>query len=369
MLKRHLDNLLTKIIDWWFRVATIERYLIGSGLALLLGVYGSAAAIIIFLRLVLGVAPEGLVKETIETLDVVILGFALLLIGTGVALAVVRFFGEARMRSKKRNVVIEARGLRDDDGKALADTIRNAHEGAVISVLLNLRNKLDGEIIKPDKAVDEIMVMHRHLNQTCEDGDRNDLKTFYGGLAPVPYTFLTGVLLDDEGAIITYDWDRVQETWRKVDDNDDGRSFIVEGLDAIWDVAEVVVALAFSYPVNDDDLNTTFTLPEVTLTLDGMSSDGHWSQQKQNRLAQEFFEVAKQLSGRGVQRIHLVLAAPNSVVFTFGRRYDKRNLPGIVVYQYQRGKKPAYPWGILMPVAGVERAKVFHSLGSAKGSD
>jgi len=26
MLKRHFDNFLTKLIDWWFRVATIERY-------------------------------------------------------------------------------------------------------------------------------------------------------------------------------------------------------------------------------------------------------------------------------------------------------------------------------------------------------
>lgn len=35
----------------------------------------------------------------------------------------------------------------------------------------------------------------------------------------------------------------------------------------------------------------------------------------------------------GVKVIHLILAAQNSVVFNLGRRYDKRNVPDIVVYQ------------------------------------
>jgi hypothetical protein len=177
----------------------------------------------------------------------------------------------------------------------------------------------------------------------------------------VPYTFLTGVLLDDEGSIVTYDWDRAQECWRLPDGEDDGAQFQVIGLDDISEMPEVVLALGFSYPINDADLETTFSLPTVRLTLEGMSSDGHWSQRKQNRLAQDFLEIAKRLSEKGVERIHLVLAAPNSVVFTFGRRYDKRNLPQIVVYQYQRGANPAYPWGVLMPAAGVERAHVVYS--------
>ena len=124
------------------------------------------------------------------------------------------------------------------------------------------------------------------------------------------------------------------------------------------EAAQAVLAIAFSYPVDEADLKTTFSYRVVRLTLDGMSSDAHWSKQKQNRLAQKFLEVVKQLSAQGIRRIHLVMAAPNSVVFTFGRRYDKRNLPEIVVYQYDRGKSPAYPWGVVMPVSGVERPSV-----------
>jgi len=371
MLKRHFDNFVTKLIDWWFRVPTVERFLVGAGVALLIAIYGGVPLIIELLRLTLGAVPNSAVraKEAIETIDVTIIGVSVLLIVAGLAFATARFVGEARTRSKKRSVVIEARGLRDDDGNALADTIAKHHNGSVTPILLDLRNRLDGKVIEPERALDEISTMHRSLQQNRRDGDRADVMTFYGGLTSVPYTFLTGVLIDDESTVVTYDWDRAQEAWRQLDADDDNTHFEVSGLDGISMVAEVVVALSFSYPVQEADLSTTFAMPTIRLTLSGMSSDSHWSQRKQNRLAQEFFEVAKQLSAKGVQRIHLVLAAPNSVVFTFGRRYDKRNLPEVVVYQYQRGENPAYPWGVLMPIAGEARARVLYTVATTDRSN
>lgn len=371
MLKRHFDNFLTKLIDWWFRVATIERYLVGTGAGLLIAIKG-VPLILELLRLILGTVPEGFVRfETaLETIDALIFGVALLLIVVGIAFAVARFIGEARVQSKLRNIVIEARGLRDDDGNPLADTVAQCQKGLVVPILLDLRNRLDGQVIAPERALNEIATMHRSVLQNQKGGDRADLTTIYGGLTSVPYTFLTGVLLDDEGTIITYDWDRAQEAWRKIEGPDDGAQFHVDGIEAIGAAPEVVLATAFSYPIQDDDLATTFDLPKVRLTLEGMSSDGHWSQQKQSRLAQAFLEVVKSLAGKGVKRLHLVLAAPNSVVFTFGRRYDRRNLPEIVVYQYQRGEPIAYPWGVSMPIAGLGEAKVIEpSVQGAKTGD
>jgi len=374
MLRRHLDNFLAKLIDWWFRVTTIERFLIGTGAGLLIAIFGGVPLILELLRFSLGAIPEGVVRieAVLETIDVLIFGVASLLIFVGLVLAITRFVGEARARSKFRNIVIEARGLRDDNGSPLADTVAKHQKGTVVPVLLDLRNRLDGQVIAPERAVNDIIAMHRSVLQNKMDGDRINLTTVYGGLTSVPYTFLTGVLLDDEGNIVTYDWDRSQERWRKVEGPDDGAQFQVDGIEAINGAPEVVLATAFSYPIQNDDLATTFEFPLVKLNLEGMSSDGHWSQQKQNRLAQEFLEVVKNLSGKGVKRLHLVLAAPNSVVFTFGRRYDKRNLPEIVVYQYERGKPVAYPWGLSMPVAGLDDAKVVYCLkppGRVVGAD
>ncbi|SDF07386.1 SAVED domain-containing protein [Rhodospira trueperi] len=362
MLKRHFDNFLTKLIDWWFRITAVERYLIGTGVTLLIAIFGGMPLILELLRFILGAVPERIFhfEAELETIDVLIFGAALLLIVVGIAFAIARFIREARAQSKLRNIVIEARGLRDDDGNPLADTVAKHQKGTVVPVLLDLRNRLDGQVIAPDRALNDITSMQRSVLQNKMDGDRANLTTVYGGLTSVPYTFLTGILLDDEGNIVTYDWDRTQETWRKVEGPDDGAHFQVDGIEAIGDAPEVVLATAFSYPILNDDLATTFDFPRVKMTLDGMSSDGHWSQQKQNRLAQEFLEVVKNLAGKGVKRLHLVLAAPNSVVFTFGRRYDKRNLPEIVVYQYQRGKPIAYPWGVSMPVAGLDEARVVY---------
>jgi hypothetical protein len=271
---------------------------------------------------------------------------------------VVRFLDERKANSKKRLLVIEARGLRDDDGSPLIEAMPKKIIGQRTEILLDLRNRMDGKVIDPERAINEIESTHRLVNQYRASLDRCELTVFYGGLTSVPYTFLTGILLDDEGAVITYDWERTEEAWRALDDPDDGLNFKFAGVDAVRETRDVVVALSYSYPINDEDLATTFTDPIVRVTLDGMSSDSHWSQRKQNRLAQQFFECIKELSSLGITQIHLVMAAPNSVVFNFGRRYDKRNLPKIIVYQYERGQQPAYPWGIQMPVNSITKANV-----------
>lgn len=363
MLKRLFQNLVLKATDWWFRVSAIERFLITSGVGLLIAIFGGVPLIAELLRLALDAVPVGYInaQRTLDTANLWIIGIASIMIAVGLALAIARFAGDAKARSRKRSIVIEARGLRDDDGSPLAKSVDESHNGDITPILLDLRNRIDGKVIQPERALDEIAAAHRSVLQHRKGSDNAELTTIYGGLTSVPYTFLTGVLVDDEGIVVTYDWDRAQESWRKIEGEDDGVSFHVDELDSLVEVSEVVVALACSYPISDDDLNSTFKFPVVRLTLENMSSDAHWSQTKQNRLAQQFLEITKQLSAKGAKRIHLVLAAPNSVVFTFGRRYDKRNLPELVVYQFERGQVPAYPWGVLMPVTGIDQAIVVYS--------
>lgn len=362
MIKRLFENFVRRATDWWFRVTTIERFLLTSAIGLLAVIYGGVPLIAELLRLIIGSIPEEYLstQRAIDAVDGWIFSICLVVILVALGLAITRFVADAKSRTKKRVIVIEGRGLRDDDGSPLDKAVAEQHEGQVIPVLLDLRNRTDGNVIEPERAIEEIAAAHRSLLQHQKNVDRSDLTTVYGGLTSVPYTFLTGVLLDDEGSIRTYDWDRERETWRSIDGEDDGKLFQTSDIDDVAGVTEVVVALTFSYPIDEKDLSTTFRLPVVRLELEGMSSDAHWSEKKQNRLAQQFLEIIKLLSGRGVKRIHLVMAAPNSVVFTFGRRYDKRNLPELIVYQYQRGNNPAYPWGTLMPVGGVNHAQILY---------
>jgi hypothetical protein len=358
------DNLfkyvVRKAVDWYFRVRSPQALLIASGTGLLLTVIAGPPLIELVLRMGFGAVPEQYrgFAETIDGLKAWAVAIATLMILSGIVLIFLKRSDDKSETSSKRILVMEARGLRLDRGKPLIGALGPEFAAQKVETLIDLCNRDDGKALEPDIAISEIEAGYKAVQRNKKSMNAADLKVVYGGLAPVPFTFLTGVLFDDEGEIIAYDWDRIAEGWRALSDDDDGAQFAVEGMDGDLSATEVVVAISYSYPVSDDAISSTFSLPVVRLTLDGLSSDAHWSQAKQSRLAQNFLDVAKQLSGRGVKHIHLVFAAPNSVVFTFGRRYDKRNLPSVSVYQFEGGKTPTYPWSIAMPVNDTDRASV-----------
>ncbi|ANL33952.1 SAVED domain-containing protein [Rhizobium phaseoli] len=262
-----------------------------------------------------------------------------------------RFTRESELRNRKKVIVIEGRGLREDDGSPLAAAVPSEIVGHRLGVSLDLRQKRDGVIVDPDALLPEVETARRMVQQYARQNDRQDVTLVYGGLTPVPMTFLTGVAFDDEGSILVMDWDRTRESWRTLDGHDDGQRFLLEGVEGVGDASEVVLAVSASYQVRSENIATTFDLPVVRLSLPDLNSS-HWSQAKQNALAEQLFEAAKLLEAKGVKTIHLLLAAQNSVAFNLGRRYDKRNLPGVVVYQYEADSEKKFPWGVRMPVRG-----------------
>ncbi len=94
-------------------------------------------------------------------------------------------------------------------------------------------------------------------------------------------------------------------------------------------------------------------IPVVELRLPQGGTNCHWSGAKQDALAAQFLDTAVSLSNRGVARLHLFIAAPNSMVFRLGRAYDHRNLPSALIYQYERSDDPRHPWAVLLPTHGI----------------
>lgn len=262
-----------------------------------------------------------------------------------------RFMRDHEMRNRKKVIVIEGRGLREDDGSPLTEAVPTDIVGHRIGVLLDLRQRRDGVVVDPAELLPEIDSVRRNVQQYAKHGDSRDVTLVYGGLTPVPLTFLSGVVFDDEGRIVVMDWDRTREAWRDLDGKDDGLRFEVEGLDGIGSAKEVVLAVSVSYQVRSENIATTFNHPVVRMTMPDLASS-HWSEAKQNDLATQFFDVAKRLEAKDVSTIHLLLAAQNSVVFNLGRRYDKRNLPSVIVYQFEGASEKKFPWGVRMPVHG-----------------
>ena len=273
-----------------------------------------------------------------------------------------RFRAEQQRLARKKVIVIEGRGLRDSNGTPLINVLPSRLEGHREHILLDLRQRVkDGEIVAPEAALADVASLPADLRRRENGFDRRDLSLVYGGLMPVPFTFLIGVLMDDEGAVLVLDWDRHAEVWREPDGTDDGRRFRMTDIETILTdgTKEVAMAVSVSYGVIADDVRARVgDMPVVELKLNGGSPDCHWSEHKQRALGQQFLDTAIDLSNRGVTRIHLFLAAQNSVAFRFGRLYDKRNLPEIVVYQFRREAVPPYPWGVLMPVCGVDRPEI-----------
>ena len=288
------------------------------------------------------------------------IGVVLIIIG--LVWEIVRYRAEQRRLARTKVIVVEARGLRDSSGAPLIDALPTRLEGRIDHALVDLRQRVkDGEIVAPEMALQDLESLSTDLKRRENGFDRRDLSIVYGGLTPVPFTFLTGVLMDDEGVIVILDWDRHTEAWRELDGADDGKRFQISSLAVALQQGanEVALTVSVSYEIIPDDVRTRVgDMPIVQLKLEDGSPDCHWSEEKQRALGRQFLDMVINLSNHGVKRIHLFLAAQNSVAFRFGRLYDKRNLPEVIVYQYQRHATPPYPWGVLMPVCGIGRPAI-----------
>ena len=359
-----LKHFVRSLIDWLFRRRSLALRIMGIGVFCLSLAFGAGWALEVSFplsdgRIDVDFDSAGGTPVVIVYLTGIV-GLALII--SGLILEMLRYRAERHRLARKKIIVIEVRGLRDGSQSSLINALPPRMEGHRDHVLIDLRQRVkDGEIVAPEAALEDLISLPVDLKRRENGIDRRDLSLVYGGLASVPFTFLTGVLIDDEGGAFIFDWDRQAEAWRELNGADDGNRFQVTGLRNViaGSTNEAALAVSVSYRVIADDVRTRVgDIPVVELKLNGGSPDCHWSDQKQRALGQQFLNAAIDLSNRGVKRIHLFLAAQNSIAFRFGRLYDKRNLPEAVVYQYQKGIFQPYPWGVLMPVCGVERPAI-----------
>jgi hypothetical protein len=347
---RHIHNFLSGAIDWLWRKRSTGLTLIRISVTVLLALLGTSWAMKIIVP-----TSSGSFQFSFDTnqgtpayLIVVGLILAVLLFVVGIVLLII----EERGLGKKRAIAIELRGLRDTTGDPLKDKVPRNIPGRREQILVNIRRS-DGRILDPEDALQQVVHLPTSIANLEAGADRSDIAYVAGGLAPVPFSFLMGVLLDDEGGVTLMDWDRTGNYWRSLNGQDDGDRFTVSGMEQVGEAEEIVLSVSVSYPTNTHGITQIFAgQPIVSMSLSNLATDGHWSEGKQAAIAQEFFNMMCALCGTDVKHVNLVLAAPNSVVIRFGRIYDKRNLPPLTVWQYENGQNPLYPWGVRMPVAG-----------------
>lgn len=341
-----------KLIDYWTRVRNISRVLLYAAIL----VAGASLSLQFSFSF-----QSGDTSLSISSGDAglnQIAGWGLLLsaflFAVGIVWAVVDQLVAHRRESKQTTIVVESRGLRDENGAPLASAVKRAVKGQVEELIVDLRGHMrDGQVIDPQAAANEVVRLPEDLRRRRHLKGREETSVVYGGLTPVPFTFLIGVLLDDEGPITSYDWHRTSDQWRSLNAPDDQHRLLTH-----WDnqpevIDQVVLAISCSYPILNENLARSFPrIPVVRMELAGPRKESHWSAEKQSALAMDVLTTATELEGRGVKTVHLVLAAPNSLVFQIGRKWDRRNIPRCIVYQFERDSDPPFAWGVELPKLG-----------------
>lgn len=344
-MKKSISYFIEKAADWLFRKRSPALMVFRAGVYLLpLTLAGGWAVSIIYKdaerTLSLGYQSSSTAQFIVGICLIVDVGLMVL----GAVWEYQRYRDEKKRNDKKKTIVIEQRGLVDTSDSPLSEFIKNKCSWPVESIVNDIREKItDNVISRPDVALARVNNLKMSLSEKTAQSAASDISIAYGGVSPIPFTFYTGYLLDDESQISVYDWDRDVGDWRGLDDVDDGEQFSIEPSSIKGN--SVVLAVSVSYPVDRQAIASVFTgLPVHYLSLPQLDRNNHWSKEKQDRLSGQFLEYCKTLLGQGVEHIHLVLASQNSVAFRFGQAYDKRNLPSVSAYQYERHQPVRYPW-------------------------
>jgi hypothetical protein len=284
-------------------------------------------------------------------LTLVVIGFGIALMALGGCI----LWTDHRRERRRRLVVIELRGLHASPDSPAAKEVVSTFRGDRRHLLIDFRPQgLEGRV-DPAYLLERVSSMRTTLHTLVDGVDKRDVQVAIGGLAAVPALFLAGMLIDDESHVHLYDWDRSAKCWRALDGADDSVRFLPpEGVPPVGAPEEAILVIEASYTINQADVTASFarSMPVIRLRIEMPLADRFWSEQKQAALAVQFRDSVQQLSAAGVRKLHLVVAAPASLSIRLGMCYDRRLLPDIAVYQFEKGLTMPYPWGLQMPTVG-----------------
>lgn len=341
---------VSTLVKWVSRRRHASRALLMAGVTIVvatlaggwtIGVRGSAGALhfLGFVTTSDGLPDRWLIISLLS-------GLALLTLGAWMSFSDWR--SGRRTAERSAVIVMELRGLIDTSDRPLLNSVPRKLIGQRLDALIDVRGEVKRGAI--EHALHKILDIPDLIHRLRGSREKSQVQLVVAGVLQVPFLFLAGVLLDDEGRLIPLDWHRTTGTWRALDEPDDGERFATQGFDELPAGAlHVVLCVSASYRTDDTAIEASFgDLPVVSLSLPNPLPDTLWSGAKQDALAAQFVATVASLGNRGIRRVSLILAAPSSLVIRIGRAYDRRNMPEIACYQYERASTPAYPWSVLI---------------------
>lgn len=268
----------------------------------------------------------------------------------GVSMMVMTYWREWCEADARRVLVVELRGLVDTSDRPLLQALPPTVPGQRIDCLVDVRQLLAAKPPQVQDALLELAHIRRLLRMQRGDTTKANVTVIAGGIMQVPLQFYAGTLIEDEGVVQLYDWERTEKCWKALSETDNESRFTLTGLEGVGGASEVVLAVSASYRVAMNDISVTFPdYPLVHIALPNPAPNTLWSEANQAALTQQFLQTIATFANRGVETVHLILAAPASLSIRFGMAYDGRNMPQLRCYQREADQSPPYPWSISMP--------------------
>ncbi|MFZ7243371.1 SAVED domain-containing protein [Avibacterium avium] len=352
MMFKKMFNL---VIEYIFRRKSYASMLLTSGVSLILGSLQGLAFILKFL--LNDIVP--IINEIeIDYGETYIYSFLV-----GLILIVISIYWECRNNKIERNKPkfgLYQKYLTNSLERDFKETINKKAGSNVTVTEIDISQFVENSIlIEPEKSLKKI---NNKISAYIENvyGANNYAELYYGGLMAVPFTFYTGMELDDRYPITVFDYDRNNEKWKEIKEivnPDFAPNIYIENNGN--NSGDSIISIGVSYPINEDEIQSNFPdYPISKIAIEPININNHWDITFQKELQSKFFELAQKLAASGTKTIHLILAAQNSVSFNLGRCYDNRNLPEIIVYQYEKGNEIKYPWGVKMKTSGLQGAEI-----------
>ncbi|WP_336579292.1 SAVED domain-containing protein [Alcaligenes sp. CHO6] len=255
---------------------------------------------------------------------------------------------DLNVKQVSRVFVVELRGLVDTTDSPLINAVPVELVGRRESCLVDIRRLVAGKVPNIQEALSELLQLQRQLRLVRTGTSREHVTVVVGGVMQVSLLFYAGVLLDDEGKVLLFEWERAGKKWMELSQPDDGGRFDIVGLDELAvHSSDVVVAVSATYFVDLVGIAQTFpSMPIVHLQLSDPKPNRLWSEATQVELARQFTDLMAELANRSVRTVHLILAASPTLCIRFGQAYDHRNMPYVNCYQRERDQVPPYPWSV-----------------------
>lgn len=231
-------------------------------------------------------------------------------------------------------------------------------KGKRILILLHKRDALVGGDGIQDVA-DEVMYIKKSLLQHAGGLSLSDISVCAGGLAPVPFLFMLGNVLEDDRQISWAEWERKRGQWLWSSDGTSVPAWDIPTLDSIQ-TSDVVLRSGITYPITDKDVSKAFPSHEVVV----------W-EPKENlfqvvfdeasciAICDEFKNLLRLLSSKGVKRVHFLLACSTALTMRLGSVLDPRNMPDVIVYQYEKSSDLIYIWGLGIQSHEGKKSRIF----------